>query len=150
MKADFEKWATYEEQKVNRRSNSQGRISGLKSINSSLNSINEAEQVITAQFNQDFSCLAVSTTLGFKVYSLIHPTKLVKLYENRHLGVVSLICMQFRTNILALVTRTERETTDLKSRFASNAISLAGQSQLRLSRHGPGNGEQDDLNSGSL
>jgi len=53
-------------------------------LNSSHNSsINEAEIVLSTQFNQDFSCIAVSTNLGFKVYSLAHPSKLVKLYENK-------------------------------------------------------------------
>ena len=66
----------------------------------------EKEQILSTHYNQDCSCLAVSTNQGFKVYSLAHPTKVIKLYHNRNLGEVSLISMQFRTNIVAVVTRT--------------------------------------------
>jgi len=31
------------------------------------------EKVLSTHFNQDFSCLAISTNLGFKVFSLLHP-----------------------------------------------------------------------------
>ena len=51
------------------------------------------EKVLSTHFNQDCSCLAISTNLGFKVFSLMHPNKIVKLYENKNLGVVSLIAM---------------------------------------------------------
>ena len=51
------------------------------------------ERVLSTHFNQDCSCIAISTNLGFKVFSLMHPQKVVKLYENKELGVVSLISM---------------------------------------------------------
>ena len=72
----------------------------------------EKEQILSTHFNQDCSCLAVSTNQGFKVYSLAHPTKVIKLYHNRNLGEVSLISMQFRTNIVAVVTRTQKQNYD--------------------------------------
>lgn len=68
----------------------------------------EREQILSVSFNQDYTCLAISTSLGFKVYSLAQQNSLIKLYENKSFGIVSLISMQFRTNILALITRQER------------------------------------------
>ena len=93
------------------------------------------EVVMSTQFNQDFSCLAVSTNLGFKIYSVAHPNKLIKLYENKEIGVVSLICMQFRTNILALVTRCERESpkTNLASRNTFRGSSFGRPGSILLS-----------------
>ena len=52
--------------------------------------------------------MAVSTNLGFKIYSLLHPSKILKLYEKADLGIISLVEMQFRTNILAYVTRNSK------------------------------------------
>ena len=58
----------------------------------------------------------MSTNKGFVVYSLAHPTKVIKLYHNKTLGEVSLISMQFRTNIVAVVTRTQKiQNNDLVS-----------------------------------
>ena len=65
------------------------------------------EKVLSTHLNQDCSCLAISTNLGFKVFSLLNLNKIVKLYENKDLGVVSLIAMQFRSNIIAVVTRSQ-------------------------------------------
>jgi hypothetical protein len=31
------------------------------------------EKVLSTHFNQDCSCLAISTNLGFKIFSLLHP-----------------------------------------------------------------------------
>lgn len=61
------------------------------------------EVILHCQFNQDSTCLAVSTNLGFKIFSLSHPENIVKLYETTEIGIVSLIEMQFRSNIIALV-----------------------------------------------
>ena len=49
--------------------------------------------MLHCQFNQDSSCLAVATNFGFKIFSLTHPEKVVKLYETMDIGVVSLIDM---------------------------------------------------------
>lgn len=69
--------------------------------------VQPSEKILSTHFNQDCSCLAISTNFGFKVFSLLHPQKVVKLYENKDLGVVSLIAMQFRSNIIAVVTRSQ-------------------------------------------
>jgi hypothetical protein len=66
------------------------------------------EYVLHTQFNQDGSCLAISTNLGFKIYSLLNPNCITKLYEKSDLGIISLVEMQFRTNILAFVTRNSK------------------------------------------
>lgn len=66
-------------------------------------------------FNQDGTCLAVSTNLGFKIFQVCHPLQILKLHESREIGVVSLIEMQFRTNILAFVTRSSHKLAAVKS-----------------------------------
>lgn len=63
------------------------------------------ECVLHTQFNQDGSCLAISTNLGVKVYNISQPTRIQILFEKRDIGIVSLVEMQVRTNILAFVTR---------------------------------------------
>ena len=64
------------------------------------------ELVLSVAFNQDATCLAVSTNRGFKIYQISHPSQdLLLVYESQDIGVVSLIEMQFRSNIVALVTR---------------------------------------------
>lgn len=68
----------------------------------------DREKVLSVVFNQDYTCLAVATTRGFKVYSLAQQNNLIKLFENKNIGVVSLISMMFRANVLAIVTRQEK------------------------------------------
>ena len=59
--------------------------------------------------------MAISTNVGFKIYSLLHPNKVVSLYEKTDLGIISLIEMQYRTNILAYVTRNSKANTEMKT-----------------------------------
>ena len=35
--------------------------------------VQQNEKVLSTHFNQDCSCLAISTNLGFKIFSLLHP-----------------------------------------------------------------------------
>ena len=65
--------------------------------------------MLHCQFNQDSSCLAAATNFGFKIFSLSHPEKVVKLYETTDIGIVSLIEMQFRSNIIAVVLKSPGE-----------------------------------------
>ena len=68
--------------------------------------------MLNFQFNQDSSCIAVSTNYGFKIFSLTDPEKLVKLYETTDIGIVSLIEMQFKSNIIALVLMNAAEKSN--------------------------------------
>lgn len=64
------------------------------------------EVIISVRFNQDGTCLAISTSHGFRIYSVAQPTDApVLLFKCDSLGIVTLIEMQFRSNICALVTR---------------------------------------------
>ena len=64
------------------------------------------EVIISVRFNQDGTCLAVSTSHGFRIYSVTQSEgKPVQLFKCDTIGVVTLVEMQFRSNICALVTR---------------------------------------------
>ena len=57
------------------------------------------EQVLYFTFNQDSSCLAIGTKRGFRIYQC-NPFELINCAD---IGPISIIEMQFITNILALV-----------------------------------------------
>jgi|AntAceMinimDraft_11_1070367.scaffolds.fasta_scaffold103143_1 autophagy-related protein 18 len=61
--------------------------------------------ILAASFNQDQSCLAVATTLGFKIYSCDTGTVC---YEDR-LGAVRIVEMLFCTSLLCVVGNGEGE-----------------------------------------
>lgn len=64
------------------------------------------EVIISARFNQDSTCLAISTSHGFRIYSVTSTEGTpVLLFKCDSLGVVTLVEMQFRSNICALITR---------------------------------------------
>jgi len=57
------------------------------------------EQVLCYTFNQDNTCLAVGTKRGFRIFQC-HPLEMVSWAD---IGPVSIVEMQYTSNILALV-----------------------------------------------
>lgn len=57
-------------------------------------------EVLYVNFNQDFTCFAVGTETGFRVYSM-DPFRLTHRRDFEHGGGIGVISMLFRTNILA-------------------------------------------------
>jgi hypothetical protein len=53
----------------------------------------QKEVVLHTQFNQDGSWLAVSTNFGFKIFQIMDPQNIIKLYERSDIGIVTLIEM---------------------------------------------------------
>jgi len=50
---------------------SQGKVMNVEEVFDSF--VQPNEKVLSTHFNQDCSCLAISTNLGFKIFSLLHP-----------------------------------------------------------------------------
>lgn len=59
----------------------------------------DVERVVSVSFNQDASCIAVATTLGFKIFQLGDDFKLLL---SRPVGACSRVSMLFQTSLLAL------------------------------------------------
>jgi hypothetical protein len=60
----------------------------------------------------------------------MQPNSMIKLHENKDIGIVSLISMQFRTNILAMITRSEIFKEDELHSPSSFINSNPGSSQI--------------------
>ena len=101
------------------------------------------EVIISARFNQDSTCLAISTSHGFRIYSVTQPSGVpILLFKCDSLGVVTLVEMQFRSNICALITREtfHSEVNDPLDSAMSVSQEYGGRVSVQKSRHSVSSG----------
>ena len=71
--------------------------------------------------------MAVATTKGFKIYSLMDENELKLLFSTQELGCISLIEMQFSSNIVAMVLKYPsegRESAERRDGYRNSVVSV--------------------------
>lgn len=81
--------------------------------------MNQREEVLYYSFNQDNTCLAVGTKRGFRIFQC-HPFDLVCFAD---IGPVSIIEMQYTSNILALVMMNSSNHLD-SSQYSQRKLTI--------------------------